>query len=225
MQEDTCEARTLHRAFTNVDLQMALVDGCGCGRRGGAGDGRRCQRAVTGLGELRLVLEPRATALAVRQCRKLDDRGLEVGERALHQRTLALVIIEQMPPHCVLCPPPPSRVHCWDRFCQDDGSVSVEARACLARYAARVRLRPLPSRGRRACLGEQPRVANDNDAVACSRQRHVEPPWVVQEADALGAHARQDDVVLLTALTTSAPPGASRRRNAHAHSLCEPSVR
>ena len=46
-------------------------------------------------------------------------------------------------------------------------------------------------------------IANDNNAVARSRQGHVQAARIVQEADALvlvRAHARHDDKVLLSTL-------------------------
>ena len=52
-------------------------------------------------------------------------------------------------------------------------------------------------------LGEDLGVPEDDDAVLCAREGDVEAAGVAEEADALvlvGAHAREDDVVLLAAL-------------------------
>ena len=78
---------TLHGCFADVGLHVALVDG-GRGARGRLGQD--------------LFLEARPAALALRQAAKGDDGRLEVGQRALHERALALVVAQQVAPQRML---------------------------------------------------------------------------------------------------------------------------
>ena len=52
-------------------------------------------------------------------------------------------------------------------------------------------------------LAEDLRVTKDHDTIIGPRQCNVQPPWVVEETDALmlvAAHAAQDNIVLLATL-------------------------
>ena len=52
-------------------------------------------------------------------------------------------------------------------------------------------------------FGQHFGIADDDNAVAGPRQRHVQPARIVQETDALifvGSHARHDDEILLSTL-------------------------